>query len=110
LAAHTIDIQFLFVNWHGSIFGVNHPAKLTPAEEVLSDELVSAWTRFTATGNPNATDNSPWPRFTTASNAPAIFSEKPGLGTFTLQQWSANHNCTFWTGNTLNGGILRFQP
>jgi len=110
LAAHTIDIQFLFVNWHGSLLGVNHPASLTPAEEVLSDELVAAWTNFTATGNPNGHGNSPWPEFTTAANTPAVLSEKPGLGTFTLQQWSTNHNCSFWTGNTLNGGILRFQP
>jgi para-nitrobenzyl esterase len=110
LAAHTIDIQFLFVNWHGSLLGVNHPATLTPAEEVLSDELVAAWTNFAATGNPNRHDNTPWPRFTTASNAPAVLSEKPGLATFTLQQWSMNHNCDFWTGDTLNGGILRFQP
>ena len=29
---------------------------------------------------------------------------------FTLQQWSTNHHCDFWTGDTLNGGILRFQP
>ena len=110
LAAHTIDIQFLFVNWHGSLLGVNHPASLTPAEEVLSDELVAAWTNFAATGNPNGQGNAPWPRFTTAAGAPSILSEKPGLGTFTLQQWSMNHNCDFWTGNTLNGGILRFQP
>ena len=111
LAAHTIDIQFLFVNWHGSVLGVNHPANLTQAEEVLSDQLVGAWTNFAATGNPNRHDNSPWPRFTTAANAPAILSEKAGgLGTFTLQQWSTNHHCDFWTGNTIDGGILRFQP
>jgi para-nitrobenzyl esterase len=110
LAAHTIDIQFLFKDWHGSLLGVNHPADLSEAEQVLSDELISAWTNFAAKGNPNRHDNMPWPRFTTAMNAPAILSEKPGLGTFTLQQWSANHNCTFWTNNMLNGGILRFQP
>lgn len=110
LAAHTIDIQFLFKNWHGSLLGVNHPESLSPAEEVLSDQLVSAWTNFAATGNPNGHGNAPWPQFTAAANAPAVLSEKPGLGTFTLQQWSTNHNCTFWTDNTLNGGILRFQP
>ena len=43
-------------------------------------------------------------------NKPVIFSEKPGLGTFTQEEWSRNHNCTFWTGNTVNGGILRFPP
>lgn len=110
LAAHTIDIQFLFQGWHGSVLGVNHPATLSAEEETLSDQLVAAWTNFAATGNPNGSGNSPWPLFTTSNNVPAILSEKPGLGTFTLDEWSANHNCGFWTGNILNGGILRFQP
>jgi len=38
----------------------------------------------------------------------------PSLSTFTNAQWSAAHNCDFWTGagvyDTLNQGILRFQP
>jgi para-nitrobenzyl esterase len=111
LAAHTIDIQFLFPNWHGGILGVNHPATLTAQETALSDELVAAWTHFASTGNPNGTGNSPWPRYTETADAPAVLSENvPSLSTFTLAQWSANHNCDFWTGDTLNGGILRFQP
>jgi para-nitrobenzyl esterase len=111
LAAHTIDIQFLFQNWHGSLLGVNHPSTLTRQETTLSDELVAAWTNFASTGNPNRTGNSPWPQFTATPGAPAVLSENvPSLSTFTLAQWSTNHNCTFWTGNTLNGGILRFQP
>ena len=111
LAAHTIDIQFLFRNWHGGVLGFNHPAELSPQESALSDELVAAWTNFTATGNPNGKGNSPWPKYTDAAGAPAVLSENvPALSTFTLAQWSANHHCDFWTGNTLNGGILRFQP
>jgi len=111
LAAHTIDIQFLFPNWHGGVLGVNHPATLSAQEMALSDELVAAWTNFTATGNPNGTGNSPWPQYTEAAGAPAVLSENvPALSTFTLAEWSANHHCGFWTGDALNGGILRFQP
>jgi para-nitrobenzyl esterase len=111
LAAHTIDIQFLFPNWHGGVLGVNHPASLSAQEMALSDQLVAAWTNFTASGNPNGTGNSPWPQYTEQPGAPAILSETvPNLSTFTLAQWSANHHCGFWTGDTLNGGILRFQP
>jgi para-nitrobenzyl esterase len=111
LAAHTIDIQFLFPNWHGGPLGVNHPADLTRQETTLSDELVAAWTHFASTGNPNGTGNSPWPQYTEAAGAPAVLSENvPGLSAFTLAQWSANHHCDFWTADTLNGGILRFQP
>jgi para-nitrobenzyl esterase len=117
LAAHTIDIQFLFPNWHGGVLGVNHPATLTAQEMALSDELVAAWTNFASTGNPNRTGNSPWPKYTEAAGAPAILSENvPSLSKFTLAEWSSNHNCGFWTGDTLDpitgntGGILHFQP
>ena len=117
LAAHTIDIQFLFPNWHGGVLGVNHPATLTTQETALSDELVEAWTHFASTGNPNGTGNSPWPQYSEAANAAAVLSENvPSLSTFTLAQWSANHNCDLWTGDTLDpitgntGGILHFQP
>ncbi|TLZ15421.1 MAG: carboxylesterase family protein [Gammaproteobacteria bacterium] len=117
LAAHTIDIQFLFPNWHGGVLGVNHPATLTAQETALSDELVAAWTHFASTGNPNGTGNSPWPQYSEAANAAAVLSENvPSLSTFTLAQWSANHNCDLWTGDTLDpitgntGGILHFQP
>ncbi len=105
LAAHTIDIQFLFPNWHGGVLGFNHPSTLTPEEEKLSDELVAAWTNFASTGNPNGTGNSPWPQYTTATDAPAFLSENvPSLSTFTNSQWSANHNCAFWDS------IIVYQP
>jgi len=111
LAAHTIDIQFLFQNWHGGVLGVNHPAELSRQQSALSDELVAAWTHFAATGNPNGKGNSPWPQYTDSPGAPAVLSENvPALSTFTLAQWSTNHHCDFWTANQLNGGILRFQP
>jgi para-nitrobenzyl esterase len=110
LAAHTIDIQFLFPNWHGGPLGVNQPANLTAQETLLSDQLVAAWTNFVARGNPNETGNSPWPRYTDTAAAPAVLSQNTPLSTFTLAQWSQNHHCDFWTGDALNGGILRFQP
>jgi para-nitrobenzyl esterase len=111
LAAHTIDIQFLFPNWHGGVLGVNHPAELSRQETTLSDQLVATWTHFASSGNPNGKGNSPWPQYTEAAGAPAVLAENvPALSTFTLAQWSANHHCDFWTANTLNGGILRFQP
>jgi para-nitrobenzyl esterase len=125
LAAHTIDIQFLFPLWHGGILGVSGASQspaLTPQEETLSNQLVAAWTYFAATGNPNPSGgNSPWPRFvnqsgttttgtgfmypTPAMGGPLFLSENvPALSTFTWQQFSANHNCGFWDS------ILYYQP
>jgi para-nitrobenzyl esterase len=129
LAAHTIDIQFLFPGWHGGVLGVQGASQspaMSPAEETLSDELVAAWTYFAATGNPNpGGGNSPWPRFvdqpgTTCTlntgtgpityqcprhGVPLFLSENvPALSTFTWESFGAAHNCDFWDG------ILVYQP
>jgi len=96
LAAHTIDIQFLFPNWHGGILGVNSRS-LNAEETTLSDQLVAAWTNFARTGNPNGSGNSPWPRFVNQPNTPGISSQNvPSLGTWTDAQYAARHRCAFW--------------
>jgi para-nitrobenzyl esterase len=77
------------------------------AEDTLSDQLVAAWTNFAATGNPNPKgDNSPWPRFISAtSTAPEFLSEDvPALTTFTWSSFGAAHNCDFWDT------IIAYQP
>jgi para-nitrobenzyl esterase len=97
LAAHTIDIQFLFPLWHGGPLGIAHP--LNAQEEHLSDQLVNAWTQFAGTGNPNGTGNAPWPRYSDTASAPAYLSENvPALSTFTGTQFANNHQCSFWDG------------
>lgn len=103
LASHTIDIQFLFQNWHGGQLGVNLdqttglPRELDSSEMALSDQMIAFWTTFASTGNPNKSGNSPWPKFTSQSGAPAILSENvPSVGTFSDAQYSAEHHCSFW--------------
>jgi para-nitrobenzyl esterase len=121
VAYHTGDIQYLFPLYHGSVTGIAHP--LNSKQEVLSDQLVAAWTNFMWTGNPNGKGrgqsnlNKPWPRYTTAN--PLIFTENisspppliattysppitlppttpAGLSTETNAQFSAEHHCAFW--------------
>ena len=81
-AAHTIDIQFLFPDWHGGPLGILH--KLSPQERVLSGQLVTAWTNFMYTGNPNLKGDQPWPRYTKDSqiylsqNVPRSSSDRRG--------------------------------
>jgi carboxylesterase type B len=65
LAAHTIDIHFLFPLWHAGELGVPHP--LNDAETKLSNELVAAWTNFAASGNPNGSGDTPWNRYVVAT-------------------------------------------
>jgi para-nitrobenzyl esterase len=92
-AAHTIDIQFLFPDWHGGPLGILH--RLTPEERVLSGQLVAAWTNFMYAGNPNLKGDRPWPHY--AKGMEAYLSQNvTGLTPITSAQFAAAHNCAFW--------------
>jgi para-nitrobenzyl esterase len=101
LAAHTIDIQFLFNNWHGGQLGVNldqetgQPRELNNKETKLSDQLVAAWTNFAKTGNPNGSGNSPWPKFGAGKNAKYFVQDIP-LSTTSVSQYRNEYKCDFW--------------
>lgn len=101
LAAHTIDIQFLFSNWHGGNLGVNidqtsgQPRELNTEETKLSDQLVAAWTNFANNGNPNASGNSPWPKFG-AGNTAKYFVQDIPLSTTSVSNFRATYKCNFW--------------
>jgi len=101
LAAHTIDIQFLFPLWHGGQLGVSHP--LNANETRLSNQLVAAWTNFASKGNPNPTGNSAWPTFAT-SNGSMLSENVPSSSTISASQFSAMHHCDFWNQ------ILVYEP
>ena len=99
-AAHTIDIQFLFNDWHGGQLGVNldqatgQPRELQGSEITLSDQLVAAWTNFAATGNPNKQGNSVWPVFTTVS--PTFFQEDIPTSGESEAAYRSAYQCNFW--------------
>jgi para-nitrobenzyl esterase len=92
-AAHTIDIQFLFPNWHGGPLGTAH--NLTAEEQGLAKQLVAAWTNFMYTGNPNKTGDQPWPRYT-AEAASYMSQNVPKSAVMTEAAFSTAHNCAFW--------------
>ena len=92
-AAHTIDIQFLFPDWHGGPLGIPH--KLNAEEHQLSGQLVAAWTSFMYTGNPNLKGDRPWPRYTKGSEV-YLSQNVTGLSPITAAQFTAAHNCAFW--------------
>ncbi|VFU08630.1 carboxylesterase/lipase family protein [Methylocella tundrae] len=95
LAYHTSDIQYLFPLYHGGPDGIPHA--LNKKQEQLSDALVTAWTNFAWTGNPNGQGNSPWPRYKAKANRPSFLSENiPVLSTFTDAQFSSAHKCDLW--------------
>jgi para-nitrobenzyl esterase len=95
LAYHTSDIPYLFVGYHGGPKGL--PITLTPAQAKLSDHLVDAWGNFARTGNPNASDNAPWPRWKPGDASPAYFLQDDGWKTAqTNAEFAAAHQCGFW--------------
>jgi para-nitrobenzyl esterase len=104
LAAHTVDIQFLFSGYHGGNLGVNldqssgQPRDLNAKETKLSDQLVAAWTNFAKSGNPNGSGNSPWPKF--KQGAQNFFSQNiPQSSVYPAAQYSADHKCDFWNAS-----------
>jgi para-nitrobenzyl esterase len=100
LAAHTIDIQFLFEDYHGGNLGVNldqatgQPRELQGSEVTLSDQLVAAWTNFAANGNPNGTGAPLWPVFATSSQT--FLSENLTSSAYSGAQFFTDHKCDFW--------------
>ena len=94
-AAHTIDIQFLFPNWHGGPLGTPHA--LDADEKRLSNQLVNAWTSLMATGNPDLIGNAPWPEYTKGRNV--YLSENVPKSSVTKDSvFIAAHQCAFWDG------------
>jgi para-nitrobenzyl esterase len=92
-AAHTIDIQFLFPDWHGGPLGAVH--KLNADEQGLARQLVGAWTNFMYTGNPNGTGDRPWPRY--LLGAPSYLAQNvSGLNPLAGSDFAALHKCAFW--------------
>jgi para-nitrobenzyl esterase len=95
LAAHTIDIQFLFNDFHGSYLGQNS-RPLNAQERVLSAEMVAAWTNFARSGNPNGSGNHPWPMYTSEHGAPAILLEDIPVSITTDAGFAEFHQCDYW--------------
>jgi para-nitrobenzyl esterase len=99
-ASHTIDIQFLFPNWHGGNLGVNldqftgQPRELEGAEITLSDQLVASWTNFAAHGDPNGAGAPGWPEFRVHSSR--FLRQDIPISIENEGQYRAAYSCDFW--------------
>lgn len=100
LAAHTIDIQFLFTGYHGGPLGVNldqgtgMPRELNVEETRLSDQLIGFWTNFAASGNPNGSGAEVWPAFT--AERPLLLRQDIPLSVMDEPTLKAKFDCDFW--------------
>jgi para-nitrobenzyl esterase len=72
-------------------------APLTPDQEKLAAAMVSYWTQFAATGDPNAPATPEWPAYTAASDTYQSLdppTPHPETG------FAADHKCAFWDAHT----------
>ena len=89
-AAHTFEMMYLFPLYHGAL-GTPHP--LTDAQERLSKQMVSYWTKFAERGDPNSEDTPLWPQYDPASdNYQSLNLPHP----VTVTTFAAEHKCDFW--------------
>jgi para-nitrobenzyl esterase len=89
-AAHTFEMQYLFPHYHGAAGIVNN---LNPAQARLSDQIVSYWTRFAKSGNPNSDETPDWPRYDAALDQyQSLQLPIPS----TTSAFADEHDCEFW--------------
>jgi para-nitrobenzyl esterase len=90
-AYHTSELQYLFTET--SFFGLP-TAPLSPSQQQLSDAMISYWTQFAKTGNPNSSEQPAWlPYSTTTDNFQSLMFPTPAPES----SFDADHRCsTFW--------------
>ncbi|MGZ6253076.1 MAG: carboxylesterase/lipase family protein [Candidatus Binataceae bacterium] len=59
--AHFTEVPYLF-----DVFST--PSNFTPEQQQLSESMISYWTRFAATGNPNSAGQPVWARYSSATD------------------------------------------
>ncbi|WP_433272573.1 carboxylesterase/lipase family protein [Pseudonocardia xinjiangensis] len=69
---------------------------LAADQQVLATEMVGAWARFAATGNPNGGSGPVWPHW--AGDGSILTITGPGRGTVArpAAEFAAEHRCSLW--------------
>ncbi|MFC5827191.1 carboxylesterase/lipase family protein [Nonomuraea insulae] len=83
-AFHGAELQYLFAD-------EQLPGPQTPAQQQLSTTMISYWTRFAATGNPNGNGQPRWMPFQDGGRAQSLATTTVGQ-----TDLSAEHQCAFW--------------
>lgn len=89
-AYHTAELQYLFT---GDFFGLP-VAPLSPAQRQLSKAMISYWTQFAKTGDPNSPGEPVWsPYSAIADKFQSLIPPTPMVES----NFNASHKCsTFW--------------
>ena len=87
-AYHSADVLYLF-NRNGV------PAPLTSDQQQLSQAMISYWTRFAKTGDPNSAGQPSWAPYNPATDLRQSFvPPEPTVES----GFATDHNCAFWDG------------
>lgn len=84
-AFHSSDMAYLF---DVAYFQAN----FTPGQQVLADQMIHAWGRFAATGDPNGPDLPSWQRL----HGSRVQSLAPGTDGIHPVDLAREHDCGFW--------------
>jgi para-nitrobenzyl esterase len=91
---HGVELPYVFGGVNSNqIFGVGfEPFDQTPARLALSAEVMTYWTQFVKTGNPNISGEPFWPRYNSSED------DVQGLNDNTGPEFNfrTEHNCGFW--------------
>ncbi|MEU9791432.1 carboxylesterase family protein [Streptomyces sparsogenes] len=88
-ATHTTELAYVFQR----IIGTSERPEFTDAQRALSETMISYWTRFAATGNPNGPHTPVWRPFTARTPYP---QELTPAGMGPNKFFAARHRCSFW--------------
>ena len=90
-AAHSTELQYVF----GKVPLLDITPSFKPDQFALSAQMMGYWTRFAATGNPNAGAAPHWPRF--AGATPQLQELVPkATAPQTGVVFAGFHQCAFW--------------
>ncbi len=87
--AHSTELQYVF----GKIPSLDVTPPFTAAQFALSAQMMTYWSRFAATGNPNGGGAPYWPAFGPARQR---VEELTSTGTAPTTSFGADHQCAFW--------------
>lgn len=87
-APHSGELPYLFDGSYDQ-----QPPLSAPAQLELSRRLISYWTQFAGTGNPNRRGLPLWPRYKAGGPVLALSAGPHGIAT---TNFAAAHQCSFW--------------
>jgi para-nitrobenzyl esterase len=85
-AAHGSELPYLF----DGTFDYSPPP---PPNPVLAAQMITYWTRFARTGNPNGGTTPNWPLYRPGGRVLSLTVEPDQLS---LTNFAASHHCSFW--------------